>query len=324
MSLRGLISGLAGSASDMLGNEIKREAEAEREQSMLRMKAALGIEVANAERNALVTRVDTAAGAIADKAVEGKRALVGSGIADPASWTPEQQAAVDQYMAADRDAIIGDPKTRLSASIATGDTKPEAGAKLMMDEKRLDASEKKAEEQGKAAAAAEERKALRDAQRYEVDLKKLDLMVGSQELQARKIDAWISNEAQKRDAAEKKGDAPKAGTAERMGSIVNAMNATIKNLDAEPPRSTATPEEKAEWKSQRESAIAVRARAMEKLNSNFDDAASPGKTGATPAPKAAKPQSAPIPSLPAGAKKIGTSGGKAVYETPDGKRFLEN
>lgn len=32
---------------------------------------------------------------------------------------------------------------------------------------------------------------------------------------------------------------------------------------------------------------------------------------------------APIATLPPGAKQIGTSGGKPVYETPDGKRFLQ-
>jgi hypothetical protein len=29
-----------------------------------------------------------------------------------------------------------------------------------------------------------------------------------------------------------------------------------------------------------------------------------------------------LPALPKGAKQIGTSGGKPVYETPDGKRFI--
>lgn len=57
---------------------------------------------------------------------------------------------------------------------------------------------------------------------------------------------------------------------------------------------------------------------MEKLSDELDNAA--------PAPKArtlensAKPGKV-IKSLPAGAKQIGTSGGKPVYETPDGKRF---
>lgn len=34
-------------------------------------------------------------------------------------------------------------------------------------------------------------------------------------------------------------------------------------------------------------------------------------------------KAAPIKALPAGAKQIGTSGGKPVYQTPDGKRFIQ-
>ena len=36
----------------------------------------------------------------------------------------------------------------------------------------------------------------------------------------------------------------------------------------------------------------------------------------------AKPK--PVAALPKGAKQVGTSGGRPVYETPDGKRFIGN
>jgi hypothetical protein len=42
-------------------------------------------------------------------------------------------------------------------------------------------------------------------------------------------------------------------------------------------------------------------------------------TGSAPAKTAAK-----LSTLPAGAKQIGTSGGRPVYQTPDGKRFIGN
>ena len=42
--------------------------------------------------------------------------------------------------------------------------------------------------------------------------------------------------------------------------------------------------------------------------------------GATEKPAPAKP----VASLPTGAKQVGTSGGKPVFETPDGKRFIGN
>lgn len=43
----------------------------------------------------------------------------------------------------------------------------------------------------------------------------------------------------------------------------------------------------------------------------------------TRSPKPAATAKAAVPSLPAGAKKIGTSGGKPVYQTPDGKKFIQ-
>lgn len=46
----------------------------------------------------------------------------------------------------------------------------------------------------------------------------------------------------------------------------------------------------------------------------------PPSPGAAPAPQNPKPKA--ITSLPPGAKQIGTSGGKPVYQTPDGKRFI--
>lgn len=56
---------------------------------------------------------------------------------------------------------------------------------------------------------------------------------------------------------------------------------------------------------------------MEKLSDELD--------GKAPAPKSlangTKPAAKVIKALPKGAKQIGTSGGKPVYETPDGKRF---
>lgn len=44
----------------------------------------------------------------------------------------------------------------------------------------------------------------------------------------------------------------------------------------------------------------------------------------TPAPSGTvKPTSTPIAALPAGAKQVGTSGGYPVYQTPDGKKFIQ-
>lgn len=66
----------------------------------------------------------------------------------------------------------------------------------------------------------------------------------------------------------------------------------------------------------RAQAAEVRAR-LRRLQSLQDDRTG----GKTPAP--ASPAAKTIDALPKGAKVIGTSNGKKVYETPDGKRFIE-
>lgn len=108
----------------------QQDAVAAREQALARLKSSLDIDQANTLRTQMADRVNTAAGAIADKAVASKRSLIDSNIGDASTWTPEQQAAVDQSLASDRDAIATDPKTRRQAGESTGDISPEKAAVL--------------------------------------------------------------------------------------------------------------------------------------------------------------------------------------------------
>lgn len=85
---------------------------------------------ANKQRTDQTTRIDAAAGDIAEKAVEGKRGLINSRIGDKSTWTGEQQAAVDQSLEIDRDKVKSDPKTRTEAAIATGDISPKDAAAM--------------------------------------------------------------------------------------------------------------------------------------------------------------------------------------------------
>ena len=85
---------------------------------------------ANKQRTDQTARIDAAAGTIAEKAVEGKRGLINSRIEDKASWTAEQQAAVDQSLNIDKTKVATDPKTRTQAAIATGDISPKDAATM--------------------------------------------------------------------------------------------------------------------------------------------------------------------------------------------------
>jgi len=113
----------------------------------------------------MVGRIDAAASDLAEPQIQAKRGLISSGIADPSSWTPEQQSAVDQSLALDKKGLIGDPATRRQAAISTGDISPKDAATMADSERRLDSADARTTANEKIAA-------MRDATaRYKADLK---------------------------------------------------------------------------------------------------------------------------------------------------------
>lgn len=160
------------------------------------------------------------------------------------------------------------------------------------DERRVDIQQDREDNRAMAAARAEQRRAEADARRYDVELARLDLQAGTLEATNRKIDAWIENEAAKRENDEARANNPRAANPERLYSIVNAMNATIKNLTESGKGNTA--EAKAEWQRQYDTAVRVRDRASALLDSTLTERGAP----AAPGP-AAPPASAPKPAASA-------------------------
>ena len=185
------------------------------------------------------------------------------------------------------------------------------------EERKIDLTESRNDARAVAAAKDSERRAQADAQKYEISLKQLDLSQGTLEASNRKIDAWIENEATKRDNdATKAENGGKGQNPDKLGAIVNSMNATVLNLTNSSKGNT--PEAKAAWQIAYDNAISVRNRATSLLNEGLTDRGAPES-----ATKPLAPAPAAAPVMPAGARQIGTSGGKPVYETPDGKRFIQ-
>lgn len=141
----GILSGALGGAGAALqnigetnmkadlqrGNELavgqqRSDLELQRQQTLETFKMKLGEQ----QRTAQVGRIDEAAGKIADQSVAQKRGIIQGGIADPTAWTPEQQAAVDQSLAGDKQQAMADPKVRTQAAVATGDIDPKSAAVL--------------------------------------------------------------------------------------------------------------------------------------------------------------------------------------------------
>lgn len=154
------------------------------------------------------------------------------------------------------------------------------------DERRVASAEQREENRATQAAITEARRAEQDAQKLALDLQKLDLQQASLDMQNRKVDALI----------EKWDDDANRDTSrpERLYSIVNAMNQTIRNLNEGSKGST--PESKAEWQRQMDTAVRVRDRASQLLDANMGErGAAPAAPlpPAPPAPNAQKPANRP-------------------------------
>jgi hypothetical protein len=164
--------------------------------------------------------------------------------------------------------------------------------KPLRDERRIDVSEKKSDAAAANAAKEGDRKAQADARKFEIDLKRLDLQQGGLDAQNRKIDAWIDNESTKRENDEAKAAGGKGQSPDKLGAIVNAMNASIKNLNDGSHGNT--PEEKADWKRQVETFARVRDRASQLLDAGLTDRGAPATPTKPAAPGApAKPGARP-------------------------------
>jgi hypothetical protein len=194
--------------------DIQNEQELERQRRLQEFKEAAEVRsderkvrLADEEREKSVKRIDAKTGELADEQVGQKRGLIDAGITDRESWTPEQQAAVDQSLAEDKQQLTSDPKLRLKAGAMTGDIKPEKAAELELNERRIEASEN-------AQAARDRAAERRDAtQRYIAELR--------DKQQSARLDALIRAQGGK--------DAGKDGVREALSFIDGARKELATN-----------------------------------------------------------------------------------------------
>jgi hypothetical protein len=248
---------------------------------------------------------------------------------------PDRTAAMQQLRAqvagdqqAEADAVKGKTRKRTSdeaLAAAADDAKvndlpayaqfEKDIGKPKRDERRVDIQQEREDNRAAATTAAEQRRADQEQRRFTIDVARLELQQGNLDAQNRRIDALIDHWGRTDDRKDAAGDGSKP---DKLGAIVNAMNATIKQLTEAGKGSTS--EAKAEWERQYDNAVRVRNRAAALLDESLTDRGAP-PTNPSPTPAPASPGK-PVSALPPGSRQVGTSGGKPVYETPDGKRFI--
>lgn len=149
----GIILGALGGAGGQLADYADKQIAQDQKLEAMGMEGNLALQRAkaleefklnmvNQQRQQMVARVDNAAGQIADAKLAPKVAAEKAGITDPGSWTPEQQAAVDQSNALDRQSIIAQAKADGTAGLASGDISPEKAmentSKLQINQLKMD------------------------------------------------------------------------------------------------------------------------------------------------------------------------------------------
>lgn len=313
--------------------EAQNAAETDRAMRLAEFKATLDARTAEGARVAQVGRIDAQAGQLADQAVGAKGGLISANIADPSTWTSEQQAAVDQSLAIDRKAVAADPETRINAAIATGDIAPKDAAVIQRDQQKLSAAERQASRKELWDMAKEDR---RDA-RFTEQQDRLDERQGKQlaAMFARldRSDAKGNDKANTIQSTQVDGNGYLVGVY-RDGSVKRMTDpegkpVTSQSFEQRVDRTANALVKDGESKYRKMDPETLRKQVRQTLMR--DDGAAPAPAPAPGAPATGKPAPAATPkpgpavsALPSGSKQIGTSGGKPVYETPDGKRFIPN
>lgn len=337
--IMGAMGGVGEALQNVGGTMFKAsvDSDARNQESALATERAKTLELfksglATSEREDQSRRITAEAGRVVDQKVGAKRGIIEAGIADRTSWTPEQQAVVDASLGKDRDAMMDDPKTRNEAAMRTGDISPKDAATLtqkddaaiwkqLWEQSKLESQDRRFLEGQDRADARQEKNINAAAERQDKQLAALFARLekkgekgddAGSKLQSTQVDGNGYVVGIYRDGSTKRLTDPDGNpvTSQTFESRVDrTANALVKDGDSKYRKMA--PEE-------------LRAQVRRTLM-NQDAPPKPATPSTSPSasPAAApKPAASAVPSLPAGAKQIGTSGGKPVYETPDGKRFI--
>ncbi len=184
------------------------------------------------------------------------------------------------------------------------------------DERKLDIAEKKNEDAIKAAAARDER---RDARAAEAEDRK------DARLEARLQAAEAAAERRRANGGQVTREERLRYTSlfEDAGRRLNEAQKTLNTMRKDPAYKIAE-KGSPQWEELEEQRAKIKSYEEERRSwqSLLSGSGSSGGGSEATAPAPAPAASKPISTLPQGARQIGTSGGKPVYQTPDGKRYI--
>jgi hypothetical protein len=291
---------------------LQSELATQKAETLAQFEANLKVQTADTLRTQQQQRISDAAQPLVQQALDTKYANATP--ADPSTWTPEQQAAVDQSKQLDQQALLQDPKIRTQAAIDTGDISPTDAARMASQSEITQMKIQNIMDRAadKNATMKEIADARADAMKYGYELR---LQAAQERAANGKIDTatgrmLITSE-----------DANIRASTTQMGMLNTQLQNVSPTKDGKPnPAYTSIQDQ---IKTLQQDIADSKAR----KESYFKDYGllpqGEPKPDAKPDNKPeTKPAASAVPTLPPGSRQVGTSGGKPVYETPDGKRFI--
>jgi hypothetical protein len=332
-ALSGAGQGVAKAAGDYQkfqdDQALMRERAALEEQKQLRIDEVMrsrNVSDANNARQAQVDRIDTAKKGLIDSALDTKYAGSNLAVDDAnagktdAPLTEDQLSIINQAKQADAEKLQDDPKIAMKAAVKTGDISPVEAAKMGQS------AELTQMKMDNLLARAEDK----NANMKEIANIRADAMMAAAQLRVDAANQRATNNkidtATGRMLITSEDANIKAST-----SQLNMLNAQLANTspskNGKPnPEYQTIKEQMDQLRRDINESKVIKAGYLKSMNLMPDKA----DTATTPEPKAAPEAKANPPAaqnatskLPEGSTVVGRSNGKLVYQTPDGKRFIE-
>lgn len=317
------------------------------------------IDMGNTQRQQMTERIGTAQQGIVAGAIGNKYAGSNAAVADAdagntdAPLTDDQRAAITQSKQSDTDAMMSDPDTYTQAAMKTGDLDPKTVATVNQRDQaaqyRLQAMQERMETlqamnkqtNDTRTEIAKLHELIRgngkiDTATGRMMITSLDTDMKANLTQLKTLqDQMALTKGANKPALQAKIDEINEDTKkirQQKQAFFDSMNLTQPKAGTAAPAATGGPGLSGSADSSPNDSMAIIQQELQEeqarpVSENYTQAmkdqniAGLQREIASKQPKAKTSSS--LPALPAGAKQIGTSGGKPVFETLDGKRFIQ-
>lgn len=279
-------------------------------------KARLDQRIGEESRVQQSSRIDAKMGELADRDLGSKYGLMDA-------RSPDQQDRLTATRTEERNALLDDPKLRTRAAIATGDIAPKDAAqltmkddaalwKLLWEKEKEDRRDSRFSEQQDRIDARQSKQLAAQFDLLDRRLAKMGEKDTAAAVQSTHTDGNGYLIAVMRDGSTRRMTDPEGNpvTSQSFEQRVDRMVTSLRKDGG------------SQFRKMTDEDLRNHVRKTLVQADGVTKPASQPPAAPAAAPSAAPRAASPVTSLPPGSRQVGTSNGKPVYETPDGKRFI--